>query len=167
MFPLFRCEITYLDISLGCPLVHATNVRTIGETGFVLWGGTRLHKINNAPFCVLFCLGCVSKLKLSYLHLWREHKCQFRQHFLENVMIFCCMTFLCTKKAADNAWSTSTSCSLVQERQFVSTWQKIENSIVKRVFFSNKNTWPLVSFIVLGGICEVVTLNSFHFLPLL
>merc|ERR1719239_2105855 len=25
----YRCEITYLDISLGCPLVHATSVRTI------------------------------------------------------------------------------------------------------------------------------------------
>ena len=36
VFLLSRCEITYLDVSLGCPLVHATNVRTIGETGIVL-----------------------------------------------------------------------------------------------------------------------------------
>ena len=67
--PPSRCEITYLDISLGCPLVHATKVRTIGEAGFVLLLIVLLHtrdKMNKTPFfSALSCLGCVSKLETS------------------------------------------------------------------------------------------------------
>lgn len=29
--PVYRCEITYLDVSNKCPVVHFSNVTTVGE----------------------------------------------------------------------------------------------------------------------------------------
>ena len=85
-----RCEITYLDISLGCPLVHATNVRTIGETGFVLFlfvlflvHNRYALKMRPDKQCSIFfewliLSGMHSRIVSKYFifRWWREHKCQ-------------------------------------------------------------------------------------------